>query len=166
MKAMCKANKVQGHMFFLVVFAFFISACGDHLENPVFTQSNQSGSVLLELSRLTGGLFSSLTSSSSFGSTDGDMSTARFKFPGGSVVTSKYIYVADTWNCTIRRINRTSWVTDTIAGDASQCSSPIVSVDGVGSGARFNFPYEVTMDPSGLFLYVTDWKVMPFEKLA
>ena len=80
------------------------------------------------------------------GSLDGVGSAARFQQPFGVAADSLgNIYVADTTNCTIRKITDAGVVT-TIAGLAGN----IGSVDGTGSAARFFYPADVAIDGSGI----------------
>src|SRR5438132_4833947 len=69
------------------------------------------------------------------GDVEGIGSAARFNQPGGVAVDSAgNVYVADTFNSTIRKITPDGEVT-TLAG-ARQSGSG----DGTGSAARFNYP--------------------------
>ena len=85
------------------------------------------------------------------GSTDGMGSIARFSGPFGVAVDSAgIVYVADIWNCTVRRITPAGNVT-TLAGlPAGQAL-----VDGVGSAARFHSPSGMAVDGAGT-VYVAD----------
>jgi sugar lactone lactonase YvrE len=85
------------------------------------------------------------------GSTDGTGSAARFFFPSGVAVDSAgIVYVADANNHTVRKITPAGVVT-TLAGLAGVPGS----VDGAGSGARFQDPRGVTVDSAGN-LYLAD----------
>jgi sugar lactone lactonase YvrE len=85
------------------------------------------------------------------GSTDGTGSAARFSGPKGIAVDSTgNIYVADTSNHTIRKITPEGAVT-TLAGSPGSDGS----ANGVGSAARFNYPWGVALDDAGN-VYVTD----------
>jgi hypothetical protein len=85
------------------------------------------------------------------GSADGTGSTARFSGPQGVAVDSAgNVYVADTWNNTIRKVTPGGIVT-TLAGLAGSQGS----ADGTGSAARFNDPYGVAVDSAGN-IYVAD----------
>src|SRR5688572_14989529 len=85
------------------------------------------------------------------GSADGPGADARFWFPSNTAVdTAGNVYVADTFNHTIRRITSTG-VTTTFAGAPGQ----IGSADGTASNARFNSPTGVAGDRAGN-LYVAD----------
>ncbi len=87
----------------------------------------------------------------SSGSTNGTGSAARFNTPQGIAVDgSGTVYVADTFNHSIRRVAAGGVVT-TLAGLASTPSN----VDGPDSVARFKFPQGVAVGSSGT-VYVGD----------
>ncbi len=91
------------------------------------------------------------------GSTDGAGTAARFNYPQGVAVDGAgNIYVADSFNYTIRKITPSGEVS-TLAG---QGGSPghnghAGSVDGTGSAARFDDPRGVAVDGAGN-VYVAD----------
>ena len=85
------------------------------------------------------------------GSTDGTGSAARFYHPYGVAVDgSGNIYVADSYNNTIRKITPIG-IVSTLAGLAGSAGS----TDGTGSAARFYRPSGVAVDISGN-VYVAD----------
>jgi len=85
------------------------------------------------------------------GSTDGLGGLARFNQPSGLALDKAgTLYVADTWNHTIRKVTPAGVVT-TLAGSAGAPGS----ADGTGSDARFNFPSGVAVD-SANNVYVAD----------
>ena len=85
------------------------------------------------------------------GSADGTGSAALFKYPDGVAIdASGNVYVADSYNYTVRKITSAGVVT-TLAGAAGLYGS----ADGTGSAARFNFPAGVAVDASGN-VYVAD----------
>jgi streptogramin lyase len=87
----------------------------------------------------------------SIGSADGTGSAARFYSPSGVAVDGTgNVYVADTYNQTIRKITPAGVVT-TLAGTALSYGS----ADGTGSAARFWNPSGVAVDGSGN-VYVAD----------
>ncbi|HEX4803716.1 MAG TPA: hypothetical protein VFV14_09400, partial [Myxococcaceae bacterium] len=98
------------------------------------------------------GMVSTLAGSAGVpGSTDGAGRDARFYHPFGvAVESSGNVYVADTYNSTIRRVTASGVVT-TLAGSARM----VGSADGTGNVARFNAPRGVGTDDSGN-LYVAD----------
>src|SRR6266852_5393087 len=95
--------------------------------------------------------FTTLAGATSIGSADGTGSAARFSFPSGVATdASGNVYVADSYNSTIRQITPAGVVT-TLAGLAGITGS----ADGTGSAARFYFPFGVATDSSGN-VYVAD----------
>lgn len=86
------------------------------------------------------------------GSDDGIGAAARFRNPWGLAVDGAgNVYVADSSNDTIRRIEPDGRVT-TIAGKAGVSGSK----DGMGSTSLFNNPFAVAMDATGNIVYVAD----------
>ncbi len=95
--------------------------------------------------------FTTLAGSTTAGSTDGTADTARFNRPAGLCFDSSgNLYIADSLNYTIRKIDRMG-ITTTLAG------SPGVpgSTNGTGNAARFQRPLGVVADSSGN-VYVAD----------
>ena len=86
------------------------------------------------------------------GTADGGLGTSRFAYPIGITVDAQgFIYVADSQNNTIRKINQGNVVT-TIAGTAGAAGT----ADGVAlTVARFNQPNGVAVDSTGT-VYVAD----------
>lgn len=83
--------------------------------------------------------------------TEGNGSIARFNQPRGVAVDNAgNVYVADTFNSTIRAIN-VSGVARTLAGSPGNPGS----LEGAGSDARFNFPSGIALDAVGN-VYVAD----------
>jgi len=95
-----------------------------------------------------------------FGSADGIGSAARFNGPGGIALDSAgNLYVADSYNHTIRKITPAGMVT-TLAGTAGV----VGSADGTGSAAQFNTPYGVTV--IGTTIYVADMENDTIRKVT
>jgi sugar lactone lactonase YvrE len=85
------------------------------------------------------------------GSADGSAAEARFCKPEGVAVgPDGALYVADTYNYTVRKITPSGVVT-TLAGKAGIPGD----ADGSGSAARFNMPLGVAVDGAGI-VYVAD----------
>jgi sugar lactone lactonase YvrE/predicted esterase len=90
-------------------------------------------------------------SPTSRGSQDGAGGNATFNQPGGIAVDGAgNLYVADSFNATIRKITSTGVVT-TLAGSPTMRGD----ADGTGAAARFNFPSGVAVDATGN-VYVAD----------
>jgi sugar lactone lactonase YvrE len=84
------------------------------------------------------------------GSNDGTGAAARFNIPRCVATDGANLYVADTGNHTIRRIVIATGAVTTLAGSAEISGSS----DGVGTEARFYYPYGIATD--GANLYVAD----------
>lgn len=67
---------------------------------------------------------------------DGTGTAARFDGPAGIALAGNLLFVADTWNATIRRIDVATGGVTTLAGSPGQTGR----VDGVGAAARFDRP--------------------------
>ena len=86
---------------------------------------------------------------STSGSTDGDVSVAKFSNPGGIAIDADgNLYIGDTGNHRIRKITPAG-VVSTIAGSTQGIT------DADGSAARFNKPTGVVVDDDGN-IYVAD----------
>ncbi len=95
------------------------------------------------------------------GSADGTGTAAKFRNPTGVTVdTAGMVYVADSSNCTIRKITPAGVVT-TLAGSAGQSGY----ADGTGAAAQFLYPSGIAVDPSGT-LYVADTFSYTIRKIS
>src|SRR5256886_243047 len=103
---------------------------------------------------------SATTDGGGIGSADGTGRIARFNYPNGVAVTGTTVYVADTYNHTIRKITSNGVVT-TLAGAAGVFGS----ADGTGSGAQFHLPFGVAADKAGN-LYVADYSNSTIRKIT
>jgi hypothetical protein len=97
------------------------------------------------------------------GSADGTNTSARFNAPYGIAVGGGNLFVADTYNQTIRELtpSGTNWVVTTIAGLAGNSGTN----DGSSSNARFKFPMSIAVDNGGN-LYVADEGNSSIRKLT
>jgi DNA-binding beta-propeller fold protein YncE len=84
------------------------------------------------------------------GSNDGVGPTARFHSPDGMAMIGRNIYVADTTNSDIRKINLDTKTVSTAAGVANISGTD----DGPAGQAHFNLPTQLATDGSNL--YITD----------
>src|SRR5438105_11807978 len=103
---------------------------------------------------------SATTDGGGIGSADGTGRIARFNYPNGVAVTGTTVYVADTYNHTIRKFSPNGAVT-TFAGAAGVFGS----ADGTGSGAQFHLPFGVAADKAGN-LYVADYSNSTIRKIT
>jgi sugar lactone lactonase YvrE len=93
---------------------------------------------------------------SSSGSADGPVGTATFYNYGTGVTTDgtgTNLYLADTYNNKIRKINLTTNQVSSFTGMLN-ISQTYGTVDGIGPVSRFNYPQGITSD--GINLYVAD----------
>lgn len=95
------------------------------------------------------------------GTTDGTSTAARFNYPNGVATDGTYIFVADTLNNSIRKINLTTYAVTTLAGSSSGISG--FTDSSTASNARFNGPVGVATD--GTYLYVTDYDNHAIRKI-
>jgi sugar lactone lactonase YvrE len=94
--------------------------------------------------KIVGGVVTTMAGSATAGNLDGNGASASFNFPiGVAVDTSGNVYVADSLNHVIRKINSIGSVT-TLAG-----SGVATFADGTGNAASFNYPYGAAVDSSG-----------------
>jgi hypothetical protein len=94
--------------------------------------------------------FAGATSPTTYGYTDGIGTAARFYNPRGVTMDGANLYVADTRNHTVRKIEIATQTVATIAGQATTSGSS----DGTGAAAGFSYPYGIVTD--GTSLYVAD----------
>ena len=101
----------------------------------------------------------SLYSGSTQGYQDGDVSVAKFDYPGGLVEDSQgNIFVVDINNHKIRKITPSGTVS-TFAG------STLGFADGNGTNAKFNYPIDIAIDANDT-LYVTDYDNHKIRKIS
>ncbi len=94
------------------------------------------------------------------GSANGNGATARFYQPFEIAYQQGNLFVADTYNHSIRQITLAGEVT-TLAG----ASGSLGSVDGAGDSARFNYPTGIGIDNGGN-IYIADYSNSTIRKIA
>jgi sugar lactone lactonase YvrE len=82
------------------------------------------------------------------GSNDGTGASARFKSPDGVVLVGRNLYVADTNNSDIRKVNVDTKVVSTVAGIANIPGTD----DGPAGSAHFNLPTQLASDGNSIFI--------------
>jgi sugar lactone lactonase YvrE len=97
----------------------------------------------------TGGTVTTVAGSAGIaGIADGASMVARFRSPLGIAVLGTSLYVADTGNHTIRKVQVPSGATSTFAGSAGQAGF----ADGSGGAARFSSPDGIAGIGSALYI--------------
>jgi len=106
------------------------------------------------------------------GATDGskgsvdstDKTVARFNQPTGITTDGDNLYVTDSGNQTIRRIDlKNNYAVSTLAGASGSVGSSDGTQSSQQSTARFNLPARITTD--GTSLYVTDFNNRTIRKI-
>ncbi len=93
------------------------------------------------------------------GYVDGDARTARFSAPEGLVLdlAGENLYIADSGNHAIRRLELATMQVTTIAGIGTvRGSNDTSGTGGARTAARLNNPRNLVLDPAGTSLYFTD----------
>ncbi len=96
---------------------------------------------------ITTAMVTTLAGSGASGGADGTGSAALFNTPQGIITDGTYLYIADTYNFKIRKIEMATGAVSTLAGSGSSGYA-----DGVGAAATFYYPHSITTD--GINLYV------------
>jgi len=122
----------------------------------------------------TGAVTSIAGSAGLSGSTDGTGTAARFYAPIGITTDGVNLFVADTNNHTIRKIQPTTLMGGAVQGAPLNLTNTVTtfagsagvagSTDGTGTAARFDTPEGVTTD--GTNLYVTDFRNHTIRKIV
>jgi sugar lactone lactonase YvrE len=94
------------------------------------------------------------------GKDDGPATKSTYNHPRGIATDGKFVYVADTANQLIRKIDLSSAATTTFAGQAGVQGMQ----DGVGAAATFNNPEALACD--GINLYLADSDNQAIRKIA
>lgn len=100
----------------------------------------------------------------SIGLQDGDFTTAQFNHPQGMAFDGKTLFVADTENHTIRRIDFDTRNVTTIAGTGEQALR-IDMFGGIGTAVALNSPWDLTMHEGMLYIAMAGphqlWRMNP-----
>jgi len=110
------------------------------------------GQAIRKVEAATGAL-TTLAGSGSSGSANGVGVAAHFNGPTYLALSPDggTLFVADTGNARIRRVDVASGAVTTLAGGVGHGS-----IDGVGDAARFQYPYGLALSPDGRALFVAD----------
>ena len=88
--------------------------------------------------------------SGAIGKTDGDFNAATFHHPQGMALDGNILYVADTENHLLRRLDLQARTVTTIAGTGAQARS--VNVPGTGTEVALNSPWDLALIGTQLFI--------------
>ncbi len=95
---------------------------------------------------------------------DGDFSTAQFNHPQGMAFAGKTLFVADTENHAIRRIDFDKRTVSTVAGTGKQARR-IDLIGGIGRDVALNSPWDLVLHEGMLYVAMAGphqlWKVNP-----
>lgn len=84
------------------------------------------------------------------GLSDGDLQSARFNHPQGMALDGERLYVADTENHAIRRVDLAAGTVETIAGNGRQGNRR--SGQGPGSESELNSPWDLAFHDGKLYV--------------
>lgn len=127
-------------------------------ENNIYVSDSEGYSVRKVTPE---GVVTTFAGSGASGSADGVGEAASFNRPYGIAVDdADHVYVADQYNCTIRRISPAAEVT-TFAGSPGVCGA----TDGTGPDASFSGPIGLAFDTAGN-LYVADQQNNAVRKVS
>lgn len=110
--------------------------------------SDTGGSIIRKVDKVTGVITTFAGKMANSGFVDGSNLESRFSFPRGITTDGKDIFVADTGNCSIRKIEIATGNVTTLAGSAGLSGT----TDGVGTSARFYYPHGISTDGTNLFV--------------
>ncbi len=96
------------------------------------------------------GTVQAVAGSGTVGTADGDFSTATFNHPQGMILDGNTLYVADTENHLIRRLDLTTRTVTTIAGTGKQARE--YNVPGTGTQVALNSPWDLELVGTQLFI--------------
>jgi sugar lactone lactonase YvrE len=99
--------------------------------------------------RVSAGIISTFAGNGTcaYGGDGGLATSASLSYPQGIAVAGTTVYIADTFNCRVRRV--AAGIMTTIAGDGS-CT--VGGDGGIATNASFTFPYAVDADPTGVYI--------------
>lgn len=117
-----------------------------------------TGNNLIRKIEIATGLVSTLAGSGKEGYAEGVGISASFKKLKGVATDGKYLYVADSFNLRIRKIELATGVVSTLAG-----SGKAGAAEGIGVAAEFNYPRDVAI--AGNNLYVADFDNYKIRKI-
>jgi sugar lactone lactonase YvrE len=155
-------NRIVVWTAFTMLTGMFLTGCGSNSDRATTSQMGgaKQGNNLTLI-----GAVSTLAGQGLPGITDGVGSTARFNTPSGITTDGSSLYIADTGNNTIRKVDIATGAVTTLAGTVGTSAIETTgSTDGIGTAAKFNSPSAITTD--GINLYVADTNNHTIRKIV
>lgn len=140
--------------------ARFSSPIGMTTDGTNLFVTDEANSTIRKIVISTGTVTTFAGSAGLIGSTDGIGAAATFRYPAGITTDGKNLYVADTGNYIIRKIEISTGTVSTLAGTANVFGS----ADGIGTAASFAHPTGITTDGANLF--VVDYGSCTIRKIV
>jgi DNA-binding beta-propeller fold protein YncE len=122
-----------------------VNATADRL---VVSDSSHHRIVEMDLS----GKVRQLIGSGQQGNVDGTFVQAQFNRPQGVTLDGNVLYVADTENHTIRRVNLNTQQVETIAGTGEQYGMALTPLEGPARSVALNSPWDIACNGADLFI--------------
>lgn len=120
----------------------------DAASNRLFIADSNHNRIVA--ARLSDGTLFDVVGSGEAGLRDGSFEAARFTNPQGMALDGETLYVADTDNHAIRRVDLAKRTVETIGGTGQQAQ--IFNVSGVGTGVALNSPWDLLVRDGSLFI--------------
>ncbi|ETX04734.1 MAG: hypothetical protein ETSY2_27105 [Candidatus Entotheonella gemina] len=98
------------------------------------------------------------------GMADGSFATAAFRRPQGVVLQGDALYVADTGNHVVRRVDLARGMVETVLGSGKQART--LNVPGYGRAVPLNSPWALYRDETALYIAMAGWHQIWHADLA
>ncbi len=128
--------------------ALFKAPSGITILDSVLYVADTDNHLIRSVNKDSGNVTTIAGTESVSGDTDGSGTSAQFNFPFGITNDGEYLYIADTYNYTIRRLDLQTGDVITLAGKAGEYGSS----DGLLTDARFFYPSDLTVKGGELFI--------------
>jgi sugar lactone lactonase YvrE len=112
---------------------------------------SDSGHNRILLAGLDGSLRETIGSGAS-GRADGSFATAQFNAPQGLALAGSDLYVADTWNHLVRRVDLAGKRVTTIAGTGEQNRHPVFGRIGKPTATALSSPWDLLVHAGSLYI--------------
>ncbi|MEQ8350543.1 MAG: hypothetical protein RH862_03610 [Leptospiraceae bacterium] len=134
--------------------ASFHGSCGIATDGDYLYVADTENNTIRMVDKTTGEV-TTIAGTGSSGNNNGFGISASFSQPRGIVSDGSYLYISDTSNKLVRKIDLTTMEVTTLAGSGSSGSS-----DGNGINASFAFPRDITTDGNALYLADRDYSLI------